>query len=144
MPENQNFNTPLEQLTTKARGDVKLNLADLAGTWKACDQNTRGLVRVVLRASGGNLKVRVFGACHPTPCDWGTVNGLAYAESVSATDAIAFSAVYTPGFKETIVTGRLDNGTLIVETYNHFTDGSGRSNYYSRGYFCKLQRKDKE
>lgn len=141
MPENQTFNMPLEEVTPKARGDKKLDLGDLKGDWRACDKDTRGLVRVVLGQRGGNLTVRVFGACHPTPCDWGTVKGLAYAESVSATDAIAFTAVYKFSFKNTIVTGRLDSGSLIVETYNHFTDGSGRSDYYSRGYFCNAKRK---
>ena len=33
---------------------------------------------------------------------------------------------------ETIVVGHVDEGSLLVETFDHFTDGSGRSNYYSR------------
>jgi hypothetical protein len=81
--------------------------------------------------------MQAFGACTPRPCDWGAVPGLAYAANVSATGAVAFSARYEFDFKEVIVTGVLDSGSLRVETFNHFTDGSGRSDYYTRGYFCK-------
>jgi len=35
----------------------------------------------------------------------------------------------------------LDQGSLIVETYNTFTHGSGRSNDYTRGYFYRQAEK---
>ncbi len=149
MAKNATSNTPLEDLSSSkiakaAKAAKPMKMGDLTGTWIACDKATRGIVRVVLRKRGNGLVVRVYGACHPKPCNWGSVPGFAYAESVVATRAIAFSAVYKPSFKRTIVTGHLDNGTLIVETYSRFTDGSGRSNYYSRSYFCKLKRWSKK
>lgn len=142
--EKRNFNVPLEEpekIKAKlAPGEKALDLGALVGSWQACDRNTRGLVRVDLAKKGNDLTVHAFGACHPTPCDWGTVEGIAYAESVSDNQAIAFTAVYRFSFKDTIVTGLLDQGSLIVETFNRFKDGSGRSNYYSRGYFCRRAR----
>lgn len=142
------FNMPLEHpeaLKAKlAPGEKALDLKHLVGSWHACDRDTRGVVRVDLAKRGKDLTVHVFGACHPTPCDWGTVAGIAYAESVSATEAIAFTAVYDQGFKDVIVTGLLDQGSLIFETFNRFKDASGRSNYYSRGYLCRrASRKEK-
>jgi len=132
-------NKASEKVTAKALGDAKgtLSLKNIIGRWNNCDKNTRGLVRLVLGTKGTTLTVQGFGACSPTPCDWGVVEGIAYGDSVVATEAIAFSAHYDFGFKETIVTGHLDNGTLIVETYDRFKDGSGRSNYYSRVYLCR-------
>lgn len=142
--EKGTFNMPLEQpeeIKAKlAPGEKALDLSDLVGSWRACDADTRGVVRVDLAQRGNDLTVQVFGACHPTPCDWGKVKGIAYAESVSASKAIAFTAQYDPGFKDAIVTGLLDQGSLIVETFNRFKDGSGRSNYYSRGYFCRRKQ----
>jgi hypothetical protein len=142
--EKRNFNVPLEQpekIKAKlAPGEKALDLGALVGSWQACDRNTRSLVRVDLAKKGNDLTVHAFGACHPTPCDWGTVEGIAYAESVSDNQAIAFTALYRFSFKDAIVTGLLDQGTLIVETFNRFKDGSGRSNYYSRGYFCRRTR----
>ena len=104
----------------------------LLGTWVNCDHHTRGLVRLMIASSGKEITVHGFGACSPTPCDWGIVNGMVYAANVTATPAVAFSATYTFAFKQTIVVGQLLNGALMVETFDHFTDNSGRSDYFSQ------------
>lgn len=107
---------------------------DLLGTWVNVDSNTRGIVKIML-GSAGTLRVHAYGACHPTPCDWGTVNGLTYGNSVSSSRAVAFSVVYQFSFKTTTITGRLQRGYLVVETYDHFTDNSGRYDYCSQYTF---------
>ena len=140
MAKKQDFRSPLEKVSAaklKAVKGKKLNLKPLMGRWRNCDKDTGGLVRVDLGSRRGILTVHPFGACHPTPCDWGTVKGLAYSESVSDVNAVAFTAFFDPGFKETIVTGHLCGGCLVVETYSHFKDGSGRCDYYSRECFCR-------
>lgn len=111
--------------------------APLIGTWLNCDKATRGLVKIVIAASGTAISIHAFGACTPTPCDWGIVPGSAYAASVSSSQAIAFAARYKFSFKESMVAGHLDSGSLVVETWDHFTDNSGRSDYYSRCYMGK-------
>ncbi len=136
----QEFATPVEKLSAakvKAIKGKRLNLTALLGRWHNCDKDTRGLVEVRLGRRAGVLVVHPFGACHPTPCDWGRRRGLAYSESVSSVDTIAFTATFKFSFKETIVTGHLCKGCLVVETYNHFTDGSGRCDYHSRNCFCR-------
>ena len=143
MPPKREFKAPadLAQKAAEVRAAAAVGPAALLGTWNACDGATRGPVKVVIAASGAGITVNVFGACTPTPCDWGKVPGRSYAADVSSTVAVAFSAHYKFSFVDTIVTGVLDSGSLRVETFNHFTDGSGRSDYYSRGYFCKVLRK---
>ena len=141
MAEKHKFKAPAD-LLQEAKAEAKARAAlvgpaSLVGNWNACDAATRSLVRIVIAASGAGITVHAYGACTPTPCDWGTVHGLSYAANVGSSEAIAFSAHYKFSFKETIVTGVLDSGSLIVETFNHFTDGSGRSDYYTKGYFCK-------
>ncbi len=136
--EKLDFKAPAE----KPRGAAKLapalvQPAPLLGTWIACDKQTRGLVKVVIAQSGRGLTVHAYGNCTPTPCDWGAVAALPYAANVSSAPAVAFSANYKFAFKQTVIVGRLDHGTLIVETFDHFTDGSGRSDYASEGYFYK-------
>ena len=139
------FNKPAETLTEAHARQIKtaaaaVALAPLIGTWDACNKETRGLVRVVISEQKGQLFVHAFGACTPTPCDWLQVKGLAYADSVNGGPAVAFTALYHFDFKDTILTGVLDRGCLIVEDFNTFTDGSGRANYYDKGYFCKGHR----
>ena len=104
----------------------------LVATWVNCDHQTRGLVRLVIAASGKEITVHGFGACTPNPCDWGVAPGIAYAANVTASPANAFTATFSFGFKQTVVVGHLLEGALLVETFDHFTDNSGRSDYYSQ------------
>ena len=121
----------------KAIKKKKVSPGKLVGTWINCDKATRGLVKAIIGNVRGTLTVHAYGACVPTPCDWKVVKGMAYAESVSSVEAVAFSAFYKFHFKDTIITGHLCCGCMIIETYNHFTEGSGRSDYYSRECFYR-------
>jgi hypothetical protein len=109
----------------------------LVGTWMNCDHATRNLVRVMIAANGNEITVHAFGACTPNPCDWGQVNGIVYADNVAASPAVAFTASYTFAFKVTNIVGHLENGALFVETFDHFTDNSGRADYYSLNIMSK-------
>lgn len=129
------FKSPLDMLETAAElkgialGVPPLDLKPLLGTWLNCDKNTRGIPKLELTASGTALSIHVWGACTPTFCDWKIVPAKAFADSVSSTSAVAFTALYKFSFVETTVIGRLQFGALFVETFDHFIDGSGREDY---------------
>lgn len=132
----------VDKLRTRVFADVreeKIDLDDLVGIWGNCDPDTRGIVRIELSSEANALKVQVFGACHPSPCDWGEIDGRAYAETVVDNQAVAFTARYDPGFADTIVTGHLHAGALLVDVFTRFKDASGRSNYYDRYYLCRRE-----
>jgi hypothetical protein len=128
------FNKPTEKIRDAMSA---LNIGSLLGTWVNVNSATRDIVKVVLTNNGGALGVHAYGACSPTPCDWGEVTGQAYAASVSGGKAVAFTANYAFGFKDTILTGHLDHDHLIVDDFNVFEDGSGRSAYFTEGTFKK-------
>lgn len=109
----------------------------LVGTWLNCDHATQNLVRAMIAANGNEITVHGFGACVPNPCDWGQVNGIVYSATVASAPAVAFTATYTFSFKVTTIVGHLDGGALIVETFDRFTDNSGRADYYSRNIMTK-------
>ena len=109
----------------------------LIGTWINADHATAGMVRLMIAANGNEITVHGFGACSPTPCDWGQVNGTIYAANVATAPAVAFTATYTFAFKVTTVVGHLLDGALFVETFDHFTDNSGRADYYSQNIMTK-------
>ena len=131
------FNKPNEQLKAPMAAALPL-ITSILGTWVNVNAATRDIVRVVLSEKGSSLHVHAFGACSPTPCDWGDVAGQAYAASVSGGATVAFSANYAFGFKNTMLTGHLDGVHLIVEDFNVFHDGSGRSPYFTQGTFKKV------
>jgi len=111
--------------------------APLLGTWTNTNTATRDIVRIIIAASGSNISVDVFGACVPTPCNWGSAPGIAYAPNVSSSPAVAFSAQYRFSFAQVIVVGRLQGKYLELETFTDFTDGSGRSNLYTTDQMTK-------
>ena len=134
--EKIEFKAPADQLEHHAVGAV-VQPAPLIGTWLNDDKATRGLVKVVVATAPTGITIHAYGNCTPTPCDWGVVTALSYAVDVSSAPAVAFTANYKFPFKQTVIVGLLDAGALIIETFDHFTDRSGRSNYVSKGYFHK-------
>jgi hypothetical protein len=117
----------------------------LLGRWYATDHQATGVVRLELRQHDGMLFVRAFGAGGTSgsggtsggtePRDWGEIEATAYGAGVTATEAMAFSAVYDFGFMVTVLAAYAKQGILVLDTFNTFTDASGRSNYFSREFF---------
>jgi len=110
---------------------------NLIGTWVNVNHETRDLVRVMIGLKGNDITVHAFGACHPNPCDWGQIVGRMYAETVATVPGIAFVAPYKFDFAEVTLTGRLFQGALFIETFTHFTDNSGRADYYAMDVLSK-------
>jgi hypothetical protein len=130
------YMTP-SQMVESAATAAAVAAAPLLGTWNNVNPATRDVVKVVIAAAGGGIKVDAFGACSPAPCNWGSVAGLAYAANVSSSPAIAFSAQYKFSFSQVILVGHLQGKNLVIETFTHFTDNSGRSDYYSTDTMAK-------
>lgn len=133
--ENE-FMTPA-QISEKGATAAAVSSAPLLGTWVNTNHATRNIVKIVIAAAGSGISVHAYGACSPTPCDWGAVAGLDYAASVSSGPAVAFSAQYKFSFSQVILVGHLQGKNLLVESFTHFTDGSGRSDYYSTDTMAK-------
>lgn len=109
---------------------LTVSATPLVGTWVNCDHATPSLAKLVIATKGAEITIHAYGACTPTPCDMGTIDGKVYADSVVNAPAVSFTADYKFSFKETIMTGHLFQGVLFVESFNHFTDNSGRADYY--------------
>jgi hypothetical protein len=107
----------------------------MLGTWYATDKQTGGIVRMVLAGTPRDFTVHSFGAGSPESHDWGKVPAVPYAASVASSDGMAFSAAYDFGFVETLLAAYCKGGILVLDTFNVFKDGSGRSNYFSREFF---------
>jgi hypothetical protein len=125
-----------DQITDTARQACDIILPSaLVGDWVNTDRATRGIVRLVLSSLDGEFKVQAFGACQPKACDWGVVKGEIYSEGVHSELAVGFQAFYEFQFMETMLAAYLNKRILVVDSYNTFKDGSGRSSYFSRDHF---------
>ena len=116
---------------TKPEAAVVVSPEPLLGTWVNVNHETRDLVRVVIATKGKEIVVHAFGACQPNPCDWGQVEGMIYAGSVVTSPAIGFVADYKFAFAEVRMVGHLMYGALVVETFTHFINQSGRADYFA-------------
>ncbi len=124
------YKTPAQNVEAAAT-PAAVSPAALVGTWTNIDHATRNLVKIVIAAAGTGISVHAFGACSPTPCDWGAVSGLVYSANVGSTAAVAFTAQFRFSFSQLVLTGHVVGRELLLESFTHFTDGSGRNNYYS-------------
>ena len=116
-------------------GGGPVDPSPLIGTWFSTDKKTRGITKLILSQRDGVLKVHAFGACEPAPCDWGEVEGAAFSSGVSSSEGMAFTAFYDFGFMETSLAVYFKGGILVLDSFNAFKDGSGRSNYFSREFY---------
>ena len=109
------------------------SLDRFVGTWNATG---RGLTKMQISVSGKQVRLHAFGSCHPQDCDWGEVDGQAYAPGVEENvldTAKAVTAQYETGFSRTIIAiyPRDTVDELRVDTFTVFTDSSGRSPYHA-------------
>jgi len=111
-----------------AAPSATISPAPLLGTWT--NKTSENVVKAVITDTAGKFEVHLYGACVPTPCDWGAVAGMPYSATVSGGAAVAFSANYSFSFSTVIVIGHLAGAELVLETLTHFTDGSGRADFY--------------
>lgn len=113
---------------------------DFRGLWVNANSNTSGITRLAIKVSGKHVTVRAFGKCSPHDCDWGAVKAFAYGPNVSsnvAQTARTVSAIYTKGFKQTILVIDRSGKKLRVRSMTRFTDRSARSSYQTFHTFKK-------
>jgi hypothetical protein len=118
-----------------ANNELTISLAPLTGVWNSTNEETRGIVKLILSDSDGILLVQCFGAGGLSLIDWETIHGEAFAGTVGTTDSVGFKASYDFGFLQTRVAAYLNKRILVVDTYNTFKDNSGRANYFMRDHF---------
>src|SRR5215475_8899182 len=106
-------------------GGAVVDPQPLAGTWMNTNNGTRGITRVEISMKDGGVAVRAFGACDPSPCDWGESYAEVFAEDPDSNKGNAFNALYDFGFMETRLQAHIRQGLLVVAKFDRFKDDSG-------------------
>lgn len=84
--------------------------------------------------------MRIIAAGSPEPDDWGETAASLFAAETSSAEAMAFSAFYDFGFMETQLQAHVRQGVLIIAKFDRFKDNSGRSNYFSKEFFYRVEQ----
>lgn len=120
------------------------NINQYTGTWVNIDPNTRGVTRLVIRRVGNTVRLRVFGKCHPTDCNWGVVQAFAFGPSVSTnplTQTRALLGRFAPAYaRQTVIVERAGPNRLRAKVLTRFVDNSGRSDYTQTHIFRRASR----
>lgn len=124
---------------------------DLEGSWINNDPESRGIHRVDLRfpcydtagASGPPAYIRVYGVCGYAPCDWGEIpvhtTYVAQVDGYPQTTRI--DAKYVENWCTIDVTVlRVSTEEIIVYTFTHYTDDSGRQDISTLEFFRPYER----
>lgn len=125
---------PAQAATTRPATPVPPSpSAVLAGTWVNTNHATKSMADIVVSTSRKGITVDGFGACSPTPCEFGRIAGTVFGPNVSAAIGTSFAAQWNFKFKRTVLLATYSAPkrvpTLTVNEFNTFTDGSGRANY---------------
>jgi hypothetical protein len=107
----------------------------LCGKWVNYNTRATGVERVEIDQWEGTPLVRAFGACPSGPIDWGEVPGVAFADGVDDSEAVAFTACFDLRFAHLLLAAYLNKRLLVVDAYTRFADGSGRADYFQRDHF---------
>jgi len=98
-----------------------LKATDFVGKWCNKDFDTGGITRVHIRWVDNNLRIHMWGRCHPTECDWGEES------ATIQEDGKLLNVQWNKSF--VVCTQKLQlqpDGTLEVSTHSHYIDNSGR------------------
>ena len=99
--------------------------AFLPKTYVNKDNNTRGITKLIISAD--NKRVQTFGACHPTDCDWGNANMVAFRGS-----GYNYTATYnTRAGKKTLYINNSNPKMIRVKLVSKYSNRAPKTNYYS-------------
>jgi hypothetical protein len=131
----------LEESGATASG--ALSPSDFSGRWLNTNQDTPGVTRVMCKSEGNALRVRFEGNGSSEPSEWGEATAeLLCAAAIHGGPAMSFVASFDLGFKNVRVGANLNQGLLVIATFHSWQNhnGVGRSNYFSREFFHRVDQ----
>ena len=133
-----------ERLDRAAAERPEIDLAPLLGTWVVFEPGTTGITRVEIEADGDQVTARVHGSGEDGAGEWGASPAQVFADDVAGDQGWAFRAGFDHGWQRVQLFGYLNRGVLAVDAGTTFTDGSPRSNYFTRELFYRLRSRSPE
>lgn len=122
-------------MTTESVRDMPITPDDLpAADWLSVTRCSYGVARVRTRPGSGTLMVQARGGGEPWPGNWGEVPADGVYELRSGA-GYAFAATYEGPSTTVRMQTNLAHGVMAVHAFHHFTDGSGRRDYYTREFY---------
>jgi cytochrome c biogenesis protein CcmG, thiol:disulfide interchange protein DsbE len=102
----------------------------LAGSWINVNSATSGVTQVTVRRENNRIVIHVWGACHPTDCDWGEA------------DAELWNGILVTIWKQGFATNRMQlipqpDGRMLLAYRSEYNDNSGRKDNGHAEFFSR-------
>jgi hypothetical protein len=110
-------------------------LADVVGSWFNTNPTTGEIARLTISERDGELLLNIAAAGPDGWIAWPEIPATPYGASLGSAEVTGFEAHCDFGFMETHLAANIKYGVLVMQSYNRFTDGSGRSSYFTREFF---------
>lgn len=126
-----------DRVDVDARERKPLDLSAFPGTWINANPETKGIARLVMSTSTGQLSLNVFAIGPDGLIEWGEPAELTvYTAGPTSPVGAGFTATYDFGFAETKLQGNINKGLIVLAQFHRFKDDSGRADYFTREYFA--------
>ncbi|CAN5697782.1 hypothetical protein BH18ACI4_BH18ACI4_03980 [soil metagenome] len=110
--------------------------AGLIGAWVNSNPDTKGVARLLVAESNGDLSVRAYAIGPDGLIDWGTADVTVFGSSPVSRVAAGFTCRYDFGFAETLLQGMILKGLIVLAQFHSFKDDSNRVAFFVREYFA--------
>ncbi|MDC8005418.1 hypothetical protein POV27_15245 [Aureisphaera galaxeae] len=138
MQANQLAHTKTDDLVSEFYHEWGSDMSDLLGTWDNVNPKTGQISRIIVTSENQQLKLQAFGKLNEGEMDWGTVVCEIFSSNVASPTVEGFMCRFNFDFMHVQIAGNMKYGVMVIQSYNTFTDGTSRNNYFSREFFCKL------
>jgi hypothetical protein len=118
----------------------RIDPASLVGTWINTESSPRAVASVVIEPRSGALGISTLGAGEQSYEDWGwTCAEALFAASVSANQAVAFTATHMVDSTPIVLQANLSKGLLIVSSFQTRGESGQAEARFAREFFRKAE-----
>ena len=128
-----------DDLATKFHHEWGTNIEALTGEWTNVNHTTGQISRIKVISKDDKIYMHCYGKLEQGEQDWGETSCELFSDNVNSPTIEGFMASYDLGFIQVKIAGNIKYGTMVIQSYNIFKDGSNRNNYMSREFFVKIQ-----
>ena len=131
--------TKKDDLLGTVEGPLKIDISPYLGTWKNANPVTGLVGKVVMTEQEGILYMHAYGVGATGLIDWGQSPCIIFTDAVNSPIVNALRTEFEFDSMKVQMVSNVKHGTLVLQFYTTFKDGSPRFNYYNREFFAPVE-----
>ncbi len=128
--------TKTEDLLGTVDGPLEIDFTPYLGDWINTNPETGLAKKLSLGVRNGTLYLTAYGVGKDGLIEWGESPCIPFTDAVNSSTVLAFRTEYDFETMKIQMVSNVKRGTLVLQLYTTFKDGSPRFNYYNREFFA--------